>query len=84
MSLWHSPQASESMKKLEGMILPVLVWAEEGANGECAPAPSWSIESGGLVGFTMKLSGSGCTVRQSAAEAGNSRRIDTHAAKAAR
>src|SRR5689334_7989495 len=41
------------MKKFDGMILPVLVCAEDGANGELAPAPSWSIESGAAAGFRI-------------------------------
>ena len=41
---------SESMKKFDGMMAPVLVCADDGAKGECAPAPSWSMETGATSG----------------------------------
>src|ERR1039458_2518463 len=59
MSLWHAPQASESIKKFDGMMPPVLVCADEGANGEGAPAPSWSMEPGATSGFWMRSFGLG-------------------------
>jgi hypothetical protein len=33
MSLWQEPQSSESMKKLEGMVWPTLVFEDEGQKG---------------------------------------------------
>ena len=53
MSLWHSPQISESMKKLEGMMPPVLVLADDGQNGDWGPPPSSSMEVGVTTGFRM-------------------------------
>ena len=38
-------------------IVPVLVCADDGANGDFAPAPSWSIESGGASGLRIILGG---------------------------
>src|SRR5579862_4395983 len=58
MSLWHSPQSSESMKKSEGIKPPVLVFAEDGQNGDFGPAPSSVIESGGDAGLWMRACGS--------------------------
>ncbi len=65
------------MKKFEGMIFPVLVCAEDGANGDCAPAPSSFIESGGtrgilnaIVGIRPELSIEGGGARQKNQEAG--------------
>jgi hypothetical protein len=59
MSLWHSPQTFESMKKFAGMIPPTFVFADDGKNGELGPPPSPSIDSGGSVGLTMRSFGSG-------------------------
>ena len=36
-------------------MLPVLVLADAGAKGDFAPAPSWSMESGAVAGFTMRV-----------------------------
>jgi hypothetical protein len=54
MSLWHLPHTALVMKKLAGMIVPVLVSAEDGKNGLCGPGPSPSMLSGGCVGLTMR------------------------------
>ena len=40
MSLWQRPQLSLVMKKFAGMVPPTLVFADEGKNGLCGPAPS--------------------------------------------
>src|SRR6266545_947527 len=40
MSLWHWPQASESMKKFDGIMPPTLVLAEEGKSVDFAELPA--------------------------------------------
>ena len=54
MSLWQRPQSALVMKKLAGMIFPVLVSEDEGKKGERGPGPSPSMLSGGSAGFTMR------------------------------
>jgi hypothetical protein len=54
MSLWHSPHALESMKKLDGMMSLVFVLAEDGKNGDCGPGPSSSMEVGTISGFLIR------------------------------
>src|ERR1051326_4315439 len=71
MSLWQGPPASESMKKFEGMMRPVSVCADDGANGECSPAPSSFIESGGDAGLAIVRFGSGRSLVYIALAAGN-------------
>src|ERR1700694_1637391 len=64
------------MKKLDGMMLPVSVCADEGAKGDRAPAPSSSIDSGGDTGLTMRSSGLGGILLFTAAEVGSRRSMD--------
>jgi hypothetical protein len=52
-SLWHRAHDSLVRKKFAGMMLPVLVRADEGKKGPAGPAPSASIDSGGW-GFTIR------------------------------
>src|ERR1700759_2433243 len=59
MSLWHSPQAFESMKKFDGMMPPTLVFADDGKNGDFGPPPSSSMEVGTTRGLTMWPGGLG-------------------------
>jgi hypothetical protein len=40
MSLWHSPQSLESMKKSDGIVPPTFVFADDGQNGDFGPCPS--------------------------------------------
>src|SRR5438270_5235205 len=80
MSLWHSPQAAESMKKLEGMMPPTVVFADEGKNGDFGPPPSSSVDAGTTRGFWMRATG----LRNSEAEAGKSTRTAIAARKAGR
>src|SRR5579884_2327861 len=59
MSLWHSPQACESMKKLDGMMPPILVFADEGQKGDFGPPPSSAMETGTILGLRIVSSGFG-------------------------
>ncbi len=63
MSLWHSPQVWESMKKLDGMISLVFVFAEDGKNGDFGPPPSSDMEVGTIIGFLMRSDGFGFALR---------------------
>src|SRR5215471_20606614 len=68
MSGWQPDRAQvlevDCMKKLEGILPPVVVWTEEGKNGPCAPAiDSWVMSSGGEIGLTMMSFGSLCEPR---------------------
>ncbi len=54
MSLWHSAQRSESMKKFAGMMPPTFVFADEGKKGLCGPPPSSCIVTGGFAGLMMR------------------------------
>src|SRR6185295_6342490 len=82
MSLWHSPQVAESMKKLEGMMPPTLVFADDGKNGDFGPPPSSAIAVGTMSGFLMRFDGLGFALRHSAAAAGSTTSSTTAAAKA--
>src|SRR5215469_1346751 len=57
MSLWHSPQSAESIKKSDGIRPPVLVLAAEGQNGDLGPAPSPSIDAGTTSGLRIRSAG---------------------------
>src|ERR1051326_2442542 len=48
------------MKKLDGMMPPTLVLADEGKNGDFGPPPSPFIVTGALSGFTIRASAEGC------------------------
>src|SRR5262245_15041660 len=72
MSLWHSPQVSESMKKLAGMMPPTLVFADDGKKGELGPPPSPAIDTGAVAGLAMRAQRTGC-VRAYSATANGSR-----------
>src|SRR3954465_3943971 len=63
MSLWHSPQSLESMKKLDGMRPLVLVRADDGQKGDLGPSPSACMEAGTTFGLRMR---SGAGPRRSA------------------
>ena len=54
MSTWHRPQVSLVRKKSAGMVPPVFVVADDGANGLDAPAPSSAMVAGGRTGFSMR------------------------------
>src|SRR5512132_4231635 len=41
------------MKKVDGMIPPTFVLADDGKKGERGPVPSFSMASGGTSGLTM-------------------------------
>src|SRR5919106_5035180 len=84
MSLWHSPQVAESMKKLDGIMPPTFVLADDGKNGERGPPPSSCMEAGTTSGLVMRSFGFGCVRRHSAAPAGRSTRIARAAANARR
>src|SRR6185369_8409952 len=84
MSLWHSPQVAESMKKLDGMMPPTLVFADDGKNGDFGPPPSSCIEAGTISGLWMRSLGFGWLRRQSAAPAGSSTRSAMAAVSACR
>src|SRR4051794_37594280 len=71
MSLWHSPQVAESMKKFDGIIPPTLVFAEDGKNGDCGPPPSPCMVSGGFTGLTMRCVAGGYFFWYSIAASGN-------------
>src|ERR1700710_3323732 len=71
MSLWHSPQALESMKKFDGMMPPTLVFADDGKKGDFGPPPSPSMEVGTISGLTMRSLGFGFALRQSAMAPGS-------------
>src|SRR6266568_520336 len=60
MSLWHSPQRAESMKKFDGMMPPTFVFAEDGKNGDFGPPPSPSIVTGAVSGLTIRSAGDRC------------------------
>src|SRR5438445_256099 len=62
------------MKKLEGMMPPTVVLAEEGKNGDCGPPPSSVIARGALSGFRMRSSDEGKLFRYIANDAGSTRR----------
>ena len=68
MSAWQRPQVSLVRKKSAGMVSPVFVVADDGANGLDAPAPSSSMVAGGRTGFSMR-----CVARHSASRAARSR-----------
>src|SRR3954471_13760631 len=53
MSLWQSAHIFESMKKFDGITLPVLVFDDDGQNGDCGPAPSSAMLVGTIVGFLI-------------------------------
>src|SRR5437762_8295909 len=53
-SLWHRPQAALVVKKSAGMILPLVVSADDGKNGRSGPPPSASIFNGGTRGLAMR------------------------------
>ena len=78
MSAWQRPQVSLVRKKSAGMVPPVFVVADEGANGLDAPAPSSSMVAGGRTGFSMR-----CVSRHSASRAARSRGALRPAAAAA-
>src|SRR5437016_915274 len=59
MSLWHSPQVAESMKKFDGMMPPTFVFADEGKNGERGPPPSSAIDTGAVAGLAMRVQRAG-------------------------
>src|SRR5215213_5328198 len=84
MSLWHSPQTFESMKKLDGMMSLVFVLAEDGKNGDFGPPPSSSMEVGTISGFLIRCVGFGLALRQPAATAGSRISSATAAAKPVR
>src|SRR5437762_11536320 len=60
MSLWHSPQVAESMKKFAGMIPPTFVFADDGKNGDWGPPPSPAIDAGAVVGLATRTQRAGC------------------------
>jgi hypothetical protein len=54
MSLWHAAHVWLVMKKVDGMVRPTLVFADEGKKGLFGPAPSPSMLIGGVIGLTMR------------------------------
>src|ERR1700732_879027 len=64
MSLWHSPQVSDWVKKSAGMMPPTLVLADDGKNGDFGPPPSSFIDTGTAVGLWMRIAVSGGARRQ--------------------
>ena len=68
MSAWHRPQVSLVRKKSAGMVPPVFVVADDGANGLDAPSPSSAMLAGGRTGFSMRWAS-----RHSASRAARSR-----------
>src|ERR1700712_1724781 len=82
MSLWHSPQALESMKKFDGMMPPTLVFADDGKNGDFGPPPSSCMEAGTTSGLTILSFGLGFALRQSIMTAGSATSSRAAAAKA--
>ena len=68
MSAWHRPQVSLVRKKSAGMVPPVFVAADDGANGLDSPAPSSAMLAGGRTGFSMRW-----VSRHSASRAARSR-----------
>src|SRR5215467_5155184 len=59
------------MKKLDGMMPPTLVFADEGKNGDLGPPPSSSIDTGVLRGLTIRSVGFGWLVTHARTPAGN-------------
>src|SRR5215210_2191624 len=84
MSLWHSPQTCESMKKLDGMMSLVFVLAEDGKNGDCGPPPSSCMEVGTISGFLIRFDGFGLALRQPALTKGRRTSSATATAKPVR
>src|SRR5436305_12882234 len=81
MSLWHSPQVSESMKKFDGMMPPTFVFAADGKKGDDGPPPSPAIDSGAVDGFAIRVDGAGWVRAYSATPNGSaSATIDAPAA----
>src|SRR5437870_3481101 len=54
MSLWQRPQLWLVMKKVDGMVRLTFVLDDDGKKGLLGPAPSCSIASGGVVGFSIR------------------------------
>src|SRR5690349_12167082 len=54
MSLWQLAHVWLVMKKFDGIVWPTLVFDDDGKNGLFRPAPSASMLSGGLSGFTIR------------------------------
>src|SRR5665811_2386771 len=59
MSLWQAPQASESMKKFDGMMAPVLVCADDGAHSPFAPS-SAQTNTGAIIPSNFFMDSEAC------------------------
>src|SRR6187397_2255673 len=84
MSLWHSPQRAESMKKFDGMMPPTFVFADEGKNGDPGPPPSFSMDSGTSSGLRMRSIERGLVLRKAPTPSGKmgTRHVATAATQA--